>query len=303
MCATYRDTDGLLPSDPKPHRERMPTRLPLPNAPALPWRPSLLIKASVACHVGAGLAVAPLPSLWPWALGAIAVNQAVLTAAGLLPRCTWLGANIRALPASAVARREVALTFDDGPDPAVTPALLDLLDGFGARATFFCIAQRARGHPALCRDIVSRGHSVQNHSDRHRLGFALSGLNGFRREIGTAQDTLADITGQLPQFFRAPAGLRNPFLSPVLEQLGLRLVSWTRRGFDTVQHRPQRVIERLSRRMAPGDILVLHDGNSARTTQGVPVVLDVMASLRDRLGSQRLRSVTLVEAFDAEPPA
>ena len=276
----------------------MPTRLPITTP--LAWHTPLLIKASVACHVGAGLAVAPNPSLWPWALGAIALNQAVLTAAGLWPRCAWLGENLRQLPAGAAARNEVALTFDDGPDPRVTPALLDLLDAGGARATFFCIAERARQQPALCREIVQRGHSVQNHSDRHGLGFALSGPSGFTREIAQAQDTLSDITGQPPQFFRAPAGLRNPFLGPALQRLNLRLVSWTRRGFDTVQRRPQRVVDRLTQGLAAGDMLVLHDGNCARTAQGEPVVLSVMPQLLRRLDSDALRCVTLEQAFNAE---
>jgi peptidoglycan/xylan/chitin deacetylase (PgdA/CDA1 family) len=197
-----------------------------------------------------------------------------------------------------VLRREVALTFDDGPDSAVTPAVLDLLDAHGAKATFFCIAERARQNPALCREIVRRGHSVQNHSDQHGLGFALSSLSGFQREIGTAQDALETLCGTEPRYFRAPAGLRNPFLAAVLERLGLQLVSWTRRGFDTVQHRPERVLQRLSDGLAAGDILVLHDGNSARTPQGKPVVLEVLPVLLRELARQRLVAVTLPKAFD-----
>ena len=274
----------------------MPTRTSLTTPPYIAWRAPLLIKASVACHVGVGLAVAPNPSLWPWAVGAIAANQALLTFAGLWPRCAWLGQNLRQLPPAAMARGEVALTFDDGPDPQVTPALLDALQAADVRATFFCIAERARAHPALCRSIVERGHSVQNHSDLHSVGFALSGPAGFAREIGRAQETLADITGQRPQYFRAPAGLRNPFLGPVLERLELHLVSWTRRGFDTVQARADQVVNRLTRRLAAGDILLLHDGNGARSKLGKPVLLEALPALLKRLDSAGLRSVTLPEA-------
>ena len=262
------------------------------------WHAPLLIRASVVCHLGAALAVAPYPSLWPWALAAVVLNHALLAGAGLWPRSTWLGHNIRRLPDAAVARREVALTFDDGPDAVLTPAVLDLLDAHGAQATFFCIAERARRNAALCREIVRRGHSVQNHSDRHGLGFALSGLGGFQREIGSAQGTLATLSGAAPRFFRAPAGLRNPFLGAVLERLGLQLVSWTRRGFDTVQRRPERVLQRLSRGLAAGDILVLHDGNSALTAEGRPVVLEVLPALLQELARQRLSAVTLPQAFD-----
>ena len=281
----------------------MPTPLPQTTLPAPAWHAPLLIRGSVACHVGAAVTVAPHPELWPWALGAIAVNHAVLTVAGLTPRCDWLGENLRRLPDASVSRHEIALTFDDGPNPQVTPAVLDLLDAAAAKATFFCIAQRARQQPGLCREIVQRGHSVQNHSDRHGLGFALSSLGGFAREVNNAQATLTEITGQAPLFFRAPAGLRNPFLGPVLVRNRLRLVSWTRRGFDTVQRRPQRVFERLACNLAAGDILVLHDGNCARSRSGESVVLETLPLLLQRIAQQNLRCVTLAQAFRAGPAA
>ncbi len=273
-----------------------------PTAPA-PWRPPLFIKASVACHLGAGLAVAAAPQAWPWALGAVALNHAVLTGAGLWPRSTWLGSNLRRLPAAAAARCEVALTIDDGPDREVTPAVLDLLDAHGARATFFCIAQHAQAHPQLCREIVRRGHSVQNHSHRHRHNFSLLGLRGFTREIEAAQDALSQITGERPRFFRAPAGLRNPFLAPVLHRLELQLVSWTRRGFDTVRSEPARVLSRLTHALAAGDILLLHDHNGARTAAGRPVVLEVLPALLLAFAQSGLRSVTLPDAARTEQAA
>ena len=88
------------------------------------------------------------------------------------------------------------------------------------------------------------------------------------REIAAAQASLADITGEAPRFFRAPAGLRNPFLAPVLQRLDLQLVSWTRRGFDTVRREPTDVLARLARGLAAGDILLAHDGNAARAEDG-----------------------------------
>jgi peptidoglycan/xylan/chitin deacetylase (PgdA/CDA1 family) len=274
-----------------------PRSAPIHTAPA--WRMPVLIKASIVCHAGAGLAVAAEPSLWPWALGVVAVNHGVISASGLLPRSTWLGENMRRLPAQAAARGEVSITIDDGPDPAVTPAVLDLLDAHGARATFFCIGQRAAEHPALAREIVRRGHSVQNHSDIHRHNFSLLGLQGFADEIGRAQQRLAEITGTAPRFFRAPAGLRNPFLAPVLQRLGLTLVSWTRRGYDTVQRDPQRVLARLTHRLAAGDIVLLHDGHAARATSGgTPVILDVLPPLLQCFAQAGLRAVTLPEAVD-----
>ena len=261
--------------------------------PALPWRPALLAQASAVCHLGAGVAVAAAPTSWPWALGAVALNHAVITGSGLWPRSRWLSDNMDRLPAAAVGRREVSITIDDGPDPAVTPRVLDVLDAHHARATFFCIAENARRHPALCREIVRRGHSVQNHTHRHSHSFSFLGMRGFANEIGQAQDTLADITGHLPRFFRAPAGLRNPLLTPVLQRLNLTLVSWTRRGFDTVQRQPERVLAKLTRNLAAGDILLLHDGNAARASTGEPVVWQVLPDLLMRMAQNGLSAVTL----------
>ncbi len=274
----------------------MDTELSAPSTASAPWRPPLLIKATVGCHVGAVAAAAALPMEWRYAVGAVVLNHFALTASGLWPRSTWLGQNMLRLPPAAAARREVAITFDDGPDPQVTPAVLDILDTHGARATFFCIAEQARRHPGLCREILRRGHSVQNHTSRHSLGFAFLGPRGFAEEIGRAQQTLAQITGQPPGFFRAPAGMRNPMLAPVLQRLDLTLVSWTRRGYDTVQRQPARVLARLTAALAAGDILLLHDGHAVRTAAGGAVVLEVLASLLRRFRLLGLRAVTLPHA-------
>ena len=273
------------------------------SSPAVPprlatrWRPTPLLAASIALHPLALGAVLALPQLWPWALGALAADHMALTGAGLWPRSRLLGPNHTRLPAEAAARGEIALTIDDGPDPRVTPAVLDLLDAHGAKATFFCIGERARAHPELCRDIVRRGHAVENHSQRHRHSFSLSGPRGFGRELQAAQATLTDITGQAPAFFRAPAGLRNPFLDPVLHRLGLRLVSWTRRGFDTRERDPITVLRRLRRGLRAGDILLLHDGHAARTASGQPVILDVLPALLASIAAAGLRPTTLRQAF------
>jgi peptidoglycan/xylan/chitin deacetylase (PgdA/CDA1 family) len=270
-------------------RSRAAAKMPLPA----------YVKASLACHAGAAGSALVLPSAWPWALGAVVANHLVLAGAGLWPRSTWLGRNWTRLPAAATARREIAITIDDGPDAEVTPAVLDLLDAHGVRATFFAIATAAARQPALCREIVRRGHSVQNHSDRHSHRFSLLGPWAMARELGAAQARLADITGIAPRFFRAPAGLRNPFLAPLLERLDLQLVSWTRRGFDTVRSEPERVLARLATGLGAGDILLLHDGNAARTAAGQPVVLDVLPALLERCKAAGLRAVTLPAAFDA----
>ncbi|HXE37447.1 MAG TPA: polysaccharide deacetylase family protein [Azonexus sp.] len=262
-----------------------------------PWKPTPTIQLTIATHAAATISLFAAPTAWPWALGAVALNQLVLTGAGMLPRTTLLGPNLNRLPGAAAERREIALTIDDGPDPEVTPRVLDLLDAAAAKASFFCIGHRARQHPALCREIVARGHRVENHGDAHALAFATFGPRRMHADIAAAQACLADITGQAPRFFRPTAGLRNPFLDPVLSLLELRLASWTRRAYDTRNGDPQRVGDRLSDGLAPGDILLLHDGNAARTSAGEPVILAVLPKLLQTIADARLTPVTLTAAL------
>ena len=262
-----------------------------------PWTVPPAIKASALLHAGAALGTVAMPAAWPWALGAVVLNHAVITVAGLLPRSSLLGPNLTRLPAAALARREVALTIDDGPDPEVTPRVLDLLDVAGAQASFFCIGWRARAHPALCREIVARGHRVENHGDSHSNAFSLFGPRRMRADVAAAQATLSDITGQAPLFFRPTAGLRNPFLEPVLAGLDLQLAAWTRRPYDTRDGRPQQVLQRLTRGLGPGDILLMHDGHAALTPDGQPVILATLPLLLDRLKAESLRAVTLQQAM------
>lgn len=266
-------------------------------SPVRRWRPSPCVWGSLALHAVVLMAVLARPAVWPWALGALIANHVVLALAGLLPRCHWLGSNWTRLPAAAAARGEIALTIDDGPDPVVTPAVLDLLERHGARATFFCIGTQAARYPALCREIVRRGHGIENHSQTHGYGFALQGPRGFLRELQKAQQTLAAITGETPAFFRAPAGLRNPCLDPVLQRLNLQLASWSRRAYDTRNGDAQAVLRILTRSLMAGDILLLHDRHAALTAQGTPVILEVLPSLLAAIAQARLRCVTLRAAL------
>lgn len=262
------------------------------------WRPNGFVRASAVVHAAAVAGAALQPELWAWALGAVVANHAAIAAGGLLPRSRLLGPNWTRLPAHAAARGEFALTLDDGPDPEVTPLVLELLARHGAQATFFCIGERAERHPQIVRAIVAAGHRVENHSQRHRHDFSLRGLGYTVAETRAAQESLARLAGSAPRFFRAPAGLRNPFLEPALARLGLQLVSWTRRGFDTLSQDALAVSRRLTRGLRGGDILLLHDGHAARTAAGTPVVLEALPRVLEAARAAGLRPVTLRAACD-----
>ena len=263
------------------------------------WRPAPFLKLSAGLHVaGAGM-LAVHPDAWPWVLGILGTDQAVLSTVGMFPRSTMLGPNVRRLPEPATKRGEIALTFDDGPDPEVTPRVLDLLDAHGASASFFCIGERAAAHPQLVAEIARRGHSVENHTHSHSVPFAFYGPARLRREIESTQIAIERCTGRAPVYFRAPFGIRSPMLEPVIARAGLQLVSWTRRGIDTLDGNPTKVAGRLTQGLAGGDILLLHDRAAARTSTGIPVVLAVLPALLERMASNGLRSVTLPVGLDA----
>ena len=266
-------------------------------SPSNKWKPTPAIHLSMLVFV-CGLAVILWrPGLWIWAAGLVFINHLILALAGLVPRSTMLGPNITRLPRDAAQRGEMAITIDDGPDPEVTPLVLDILDRYQAKATFFCIGKLAARHPDLCRDIIRRGHAIENHSLSHQWFFSLLAPGSIYREVDGAQRLLGEISGQTPRFFRPTAGLRSPGLEPVLARCGLRLCSWSRRGFDTRLGNADVVLAKLARGLTAGDILLLHDGNAARTAEGRPVILDVLPRLLDVLEQSNLRSVTLCSAL------
>ena len=216
------------------------------------WRPGVAIWLSAGFHVLALIALLARPQWWVAILTAVVLNHVVLALIGLWPRSRLLGANMLRLPDAAASRNEIALTFDDGPDPDVTPQVLDILDSHHAKASFFVIGDKAAAYPDLIREIVRRGHSIENHSRKHSSFFGFFTWTALRKDIGATQEIVAAVTGQPPTFFRSPMGIRNPLLDPVIARLGLRYVTWTRRGFDTVAGDPAVVLDRLTRKSVGG---------------------------------------------------
>lgn len=193
--------------------------------------------------------------------------------------------------------RVVWLTIDDGPSDE-TPAVLDLLDAHGARATFFIVGERARERPELVREIARRGHGIGNHSDTHPTGrFWALGPRAMREQIERAQATLTSITGAPPIWFRAVVGMANPFVAAPLQRLGLARVAWSARGFDGRVADPARVLRRVERQLAPGAIVLAHEG--APHGRNVEM-LDLMLRRFDALGYRCVLPVAQGEALPAQ---
>jgi len=196
------------------------------------------------------------------------VSSGVAAAAGLTawgaaaPSSELFGSTVR----HTASPRKIALTFDDGPNPAVTPQLLQLLDRNSCRATFFLIGKFALACPELVREISARGHLIGNHSDTHANLF-LQSRAGIRRELVRCQDAVAAaLHAEPPNWMRPPYGYRSPLLRDEIRRAGmLGVVMWSKICWDWKPQPPERLIERLARVARPGrptgDIVVLHDGD------------------------------------------
>ena len=158
------------------------------------------------------------------------------------------------------ARREVWLTIDDGPDPASTPVVLDLLRKHRARATFFVVGSRVAMYPELARRIAAEGHTIGNHTQTHPAeNFWCASPARAAREIDECVAALLLANAPFERYFRPPVGIRNPFLDPLLTARGMRLILWNARGFDGGGRDPDAALARISRQIRPGSILVSHE--------------------------------------------
>jgi peptidoglycan/xylan/chitin deacetylase (PgdA/CDA1 family) len=192
-----------------------------------------------------------------------------LAAGGYAYAAMWPGSRIFGQALGAPRRPgELALTFDDGPNPEWTPRLLDLLASHDLRATFFMVGSHAQAEAALVRRVVATGHLIGNHSWSH-LNLAVTAAGRVREELDRTRQTLEQITGAPVKFFRPPFGARRPAVLRIARELGMTPVLWNAMTSDwkepsaeAIARRLAGKIDRLERRGWAANI-VLHDGNHA----------------------------------------
>lgn len=181
-------------------------------------------------------------------------------------------------------RAEVALTFDDGPDPEITPRVLDALAARGAVATFFVIGRHAEAHPALVARMLEEGHGVANHSYAHPRLLNLRRGRAMAAEIEAGERVLRALGGPVRPLYRPPIGLKNPPLGRIARARGLQVVLWSLHGRDTRVTPPEAIAARVLGRVRGGDIVLLHDGHDrggpprAATPAAVAAILEGLAA-------------------------
>jgi peptidoglycan-N-acetylglucosamine deacetylase len=178
-------------------------------------------------------------------------------------------------------RKRVALTFDDGPDERSTPALLELLRQRGLQAAFFGVGKRVAAHPEIAARIVREGHLLENHSFAHSNATNFFSVPRLRTELNQAQEAIRQATGIAPTCFRPPMGLSNPRIFRAAREAGLKVIGWSARGLDTKLTDSEEVVSRICRRVEPGAIILLHDGNipADRLLTTVKTLLDRLSTL------------------------
>jgi len=239
----------------------------------------------------------------PWLIelpAAAVFSGAVVSYAAVHPRAQLFVATLCQTPSP----RQLALTFDDGPNPAITPRLLDLLDRHDAKATFFVVGRFVQACSALTKEVSSRGHLLGNHTQTHPNLFWLAPRD-VRNELQQCQVALQDATGSPAKYFRPPYGLRNPWVVSTARKLGMQTVMWTLLPGDW-QEKP---VGRLTNRMKPiavnaanaprrssGDVLCLHDGGHRQLNSDRTRTLAALEYWLPRWRDLGLKFVTIGEA-------
>jgi peptidoglycan/xylan/chitin deacetylase (PgdA/CDA1 family) len=176
--------------------------------------------------------------------------------------------------------RAVALTFDDGPNPAATPVVLDALAERGVKATFFILGRHAERWPDLVARAAAEGHALGNHGYYHRKLYLRSPAY-VRRDLELGTDAMVKAGAPKPRFFRAPHGFRSPWVTHIARTLGQRTVGWSLGVWDSDRPGVDEIARRTVEGASPGAILLLHDGDGydpdgdrLQTAHAVPLLVD-----------------------------
>ena len=190
-------------------------------------------------------------------------------------------------------KKSISLTFDDGPDPDITPKILDILSEKGVRATFFVIGKKAETQPDLIRRIISEGHIIGNHSYSHSYFLGFFSNSRLRGDIEKANQIIVDIIEKKTLYFRPPFGVTNPRYRRVLKELGMTSIGWSLRSLDTRAKTKYQLIDRVLTNVKKKDIVLLHDNQQ--------VTLDALEDIIEHFKQKGLKMEALPKVIDIKP--
>lgn len=168
------------------------------------------------------------------------------------------GFHIKALCRRKTEQKVIAITYDDGPDPQNTNAILDVLKD-RAKATFFCIGNKVHGNEPLLKRMNREGHIIGTHSYSHSNWFDLYSAKRMKKELKQSEELIFEILSKKPLLFRPPYGVINPMLKKALGSFSYQVIGYSNRSLDTVTKDEKKTLERLIRKLRPGDIVLLHE--------------------------------------------
>ena len=192
----------------------------------------------------------------------------------------------------------VALTFDDGPAEPTTRQILDLLDKYSVKATFFVSGINALRYPEIIKDIISRGHSIGNHSLNHNPFLMLTSFNNLYREISDTQKILRKM-GINTKAFRPPVGIVNPKLSPIMDTLDMFCATFSCRAFDAGNFHVKDLGSKILKKVKDDDIILLHDV-PPRRKEDSEILLQEIERLLAGIIDKGLRIVPLADLINKE---
>lgn len=158
--------------------------------------------------------------------------------------------------------KEIALTFDDGPDAQVTPLILDVLKKYNVKATFFIIGSRGENNPGIIQRINKEGHLLGGHSYSHQFFFDLYPQSTIKNEMRKTEALIFSLTGKKIKIFRPPYGVTNPPLARSVKAMDYHSIGWSVKSNDTVLKDPNVIVERLKQKIGAGDIVLFHDNKT-----------------------------------------
>ena len=256
----------------------------MPPARVVLWVASLAAVAVLVRTVLSGP-----PPVWV-AVALLGVYVAIGVVGVFFPRLEMYG---DAICCGRAGGRRVALTFDDGPDPVSTPAILAMLEPGGHRATFFLVGSKVLLHPEVVEQIVAAGHSIGVHGHVHRWGYGFLPPSAVARDIQAAQDAVERACGKRPELFRPPIGIVSPRTAAGARRAKVPIVLWSVKGGDGVPVRAGTVVRRVRRGLRDGAIVLLHD--AAESGPRTPASLEALPPILQQIETLGLATVGVEE--------